>query len=494
MYKGALLCSLLPASVLAVLAAGAPANGFIRADATIETLRIRQGELVDQQRTIYAQADAENGRPLSTEEQRDIDNLQAEWERIEQDCGRRERMAAQNARMATPQPRATVAEPLPGDDDEEVDAQPVRLSQIRNGLARPPALAAARQLTRAVPGNGGYRNFGEFARSVRLAARKVDPFVDPRLSAIQAAAATQITQESVGEDGGYLVPPDFLAQITQTILAEDSLLALCDPLTTGKNAVNMPMDETTQWGSGGIKAYWAAEAAAMQQSKPALNSDTLKLHKLTALVPITEEMLEDAPLIDSYLRRKTPEAFDWSIGMGFVWGSGAGMPLGFMNSPALVTQAAEGGQTADTIVQANVSKMKSRMPARSRKTAVWLIHPDAEPQLEGMTVGNQPVYMPPGGLSEAPYGRLFGRPVIPHQVCETVGNLGDIMFVDFRQYTAVIKAGGVKLVISIHLWFDQDLQAYKFTFRVAGQPTWSKAMTPRSGSNTMSPFIVLGAR
>ena len=86
-----------------------------------------------------------------------------------------------------------------------------------------------------------------------------------------------------------------------------------------------------------------------------------------------------------------------------------------MNSAVLISQAKESGQTADTIVAANVVKMLSRVPIQSRRTAVWLIHPDAEPQLPLMTIANQPVYMPPGGLSQSPFGTLMGRPVIPHR-------------------------------------------------------------------------------
>jgi hypothetical protein len=32
------------------------------------------------------------------------------------------------------------------------------------------------------------------------------------------------------------------------------------------------------------------------------------------------------------------------------------------------------------------------------------------------------------------YGSLWGRPVIPHQVAETIGDLGDVMLVDLVQY------------------------------------------------------------
>lgn len=474
----------MPGSVLAVLAAGRPDFGIVFADTAIATMRARQGELVTQQETIYAQAQAENNRPLTTEENNNLDNLQAEWDRLEADCARRERLNSQLTRMAEPQPRATAAEPIPGDE-------PAHDTSRARAAAGTPALSAARQIVRPLSGNGGFNRFGDFAQAVVRASRKQNPQIDNRL---QAAAASSITQESVGADGGFAVPPDFLTSIQQTIMAQNSLISLTNPLTVSGNSIVIPMDETTQWGTGGIKAYWENEAGAIAQSKIALNQTQVRLNKLAALIPVTEEMLEDAAGIDSYLRTKAPAAIDWQLSYALVWGTGAGQPLGIMNSPALVTQAAEGSQTADTINANNVTKMLARLPSQSRSSAVWLIHPDAEHQLPLMTLGNMPVYLPPGGLADAPLGRLLGRPVIPHQVASTIGDLGDIMLVDWSQYLAAIKAGGVKLNVSIHLWFDQDIQAFKFTIRVAGQPYWSAAMSPRSGSTTQSPFVTLAAR
>jgi HK97 family phage major capsid protein len=258
---------------------------------------------------------------------------------------------------------------------------------------------------------------------------------------------------------------------------------------------------TTPWdASGGIQAYWTGEAQARTQSKPALQDVSDRAHSLDVLVPVTQELLEDAPALDSYLRRKAPEKLDFKLSYGLAWGGGVGMPLGWMNSPCLVTQAAEGAQTSQTINVANVTKMFGRMPLSSRRTGIWLIHPDAEQQLPQMVVGQMPVYMPPGGLSQAPYGTLLGRPVIPHQVCATIGSLGDIMFVDLNQYLALIKTGGgrddngFRSDVSMHLWFDQSMVAYKFNLRIGGQPWWSAAISPRSGSNTQSPFVTLASR
>jgi HK97 family phage major capsid protein len=311
-----------------------------------------------------------------------------------------------------------------------------------------------------------------------------------------AASATSVSTEGAGPDGGFAVPPDYRAAIMERVTGQDSLLSRCDVLDSSSNSMTFPSDMTTPWdASGGIQAYWEGEAAAISQSKVVLQNVTMRLHKLAALVPVSEELLEDAPALGSYVQRKAPEKIDFKVSNAIVWGNGVGQPLGFMNSPALATVAIESGpQTADTIVAANISKMWSRMPASSRATSVWLIHPDAEPQLDVLTVGQYPAYLPPGGYADSPYGRLRGRPVIPHQVCKTVGDVGDILLVDLKQYLAIKKAGGVKSSTSIHLWFDQDLTAFKFTFRLAGQPWWSGPISAQNGSHTQSPFVALAAR
>ena len=138
--------------------------------------------------------------------------------------------------------------------------------------------------------------------------------------------------------------------------------------------------------------------------------------------------------------------------------------------------------------------MASRLPVQSRVNAIWLIHPDAEPQLPLMTIGDQPIFMPPGGLRDSPFGRLLGRPVIPHQICQTIGDAGDIMLVDLSQYLTAVKAGGLRAEISMHLWFDQDLLAFRFIVRIAGQPWWSETTTAANGSFEQSPFVQLEAR
>ena len=56
------------------------------------------------------------------------------------------------------------------------------------------------------------------------------------------------------------------------------------------------------------------------------------------------------------------------------------------------------------------------------------------------------------------------------------------------------KAGGVRTDTSIHLYFDQDVTAFRWVFRINGQPMWGSTISPQNGSNTMSWAVVLDAR
>ena len=145
----------------------------------------------------------------------------------------------------------------------------------------------------------------------------------------------------------------------------------------------------------------------------------------------------------------------------------------------------------------NVNKMWSRMWARSRGNAVWLINQDCEPALDSMTIpvgtGGMPVYLPPGGLSGDRFARLKGAPVIPTEFNPTLGTVGDIMLVDLSQYLLIDK-GGPQADSSIHVRFINNEKTFRFIYRVDGRPLWNTVLTPAKGSNTLSPFVALATR
>lgn len=483
-----------PASVLAVLASGAPVYGHIAArdDATITAARERQQALMESSTAILARAESES-RDLTDAERTEVDGLAAEFDGLERDIGLRERVAAQNALLTSPRGRATEPDPIEGDDPQALRNAAPQPNQQRQVAPRAPAQPRA-----TAGGNGGFRHLGDFANSVRMASMRAGGDLDARL---RNAAPTTYGNEGAGADGGFLVPPDFRNEILSKVFGEDSLLARTDRMQSSSNTLTLPTDETTPWQtSGGIQSYWTAEAGVKGQSKPALGETTLKLHTLATLVPVTEELLEDAPAMGAYLSRKVPEKMDFKVSDAIVRGTGVGMPLGFLNAPSLVTVSKESGQSADTVNVQNLANMWGRLPANSRRNAAWLMHSDVESKLPLMTLANQPVYLPPGGVSGAMYGTLWGRPVIPHEVAAQIGDVGDVMLVDLSQYLTATKTGngrdanGIRSDVSIHLWFDQDMVAYRFTMRIAGQPWWAAPISPRDGASTKSPFVVLEAR
>ena len=476
---------------------------FAMCDATepMAELQDRLLDIQDQMQNIRALADNEK-RDFTEEEQKNLDNLFDAFESTEAQIQRRNRIDAQAKRLTESM------QPAPGTGP--MDPNPIAASSSQNvddNQTRPFGTSYRAQGSRIeIPGDQlttgrcGFRSLGEFAASVRHAVRGS---VDPRLI---ANAPTTVSTEGVGVDGGYAVPPDFRQAIMQKVMGEDALISRTDSMTTGSNVVTFPKDETTPWQTtGGIQVYWEGENSQMTQSKVALGSNTIRLNKLTALVPVTEELLEDAPTLDSYLNRKVPEKMDFAINLALIQGNGVGRPQGVLSSPALVTVAKETSQVADTVVAENIQKMWARRYAPNSSSYIWLVHQDVEEQLDNMSfkvtnvagtenVGGWPVYMPPGGLSQSPYGTLKGRPVVSTDACNTVGDLGDIILVDLTQYLTITKTSGIRQDVSIHLWFDYDTLAYKFVFRVAGQGWWGSSISPRSGTNTRSCFVALAER
>jgi HK97 family phage major capsid protein len=341
----------------------------------------------------------------------------------------------------------------------------------------------------------GFANFGEFAQAVRGSSVR-NGAVDERLAigAVAPGAGTYANEAS-GADGGFLIPPEFSTEIFTLSLEDDAFLPMTDNTEVNGNGMVFPKDETTPWGTDGVRAYWQAEASQATATKPKLGTSAMRLHKLMALTPVTDELLEDARALESYLPGLVARSVRWKTNEAILFGDGAGKPLGAFSGNAAVVQAKESGQATKTVDLANVLNMIARLPAGSFPKAVWLVTPDALPALFGMTLGNYPIYLPANaGAQNSPYGTLLGRPIIVTQHAAAFSSQGDISLVDLSWYRSITKAGGIKTATSMHLYFDADATAFRATFRVDGQPKITSAISQAKGSNTLSPFIQLAAR
>lgn len=336
----------------------------------------------------------------------------------------------------------------------------------------------------------GFKGVGEFAHSVRNASRP-GGVVDPRLL-LAAPANTHIGGAASGE--GFDVPPQYRDQIFEVMLAQDEFGPLVDEEPTEAREVKMGADETTPWGTSGVQARWRSEGSQMTPTKLVTDPRNVPLHELYAFVLATEELLADSPRLNSRLTKKAGAALAWAKNEAMMWGSGAGRPLGWMNAGAMIAVPKETGQATATLNVANITKMFSRLLRIPGDRPIWIANPDIFPQLMQLVIGQEPVFMTPNGLLDAPGGMLLGMPVMLTEHAQTLGTQGDLQLLSPKGYYALRRDGGPQFASSMHLYFDYAIDAFRWTTRYGGQPYLSAPVTPAKGTTTKSHFVALQDR
>lgn len=437
-------------------------------------------KLQDRKAQIAAKMKDMNGKAL--DENRDLSEAEAkEWQGLQGEMTQVNAALDREAALADIERGMSSVQDLNGDDDD----------------------AAAGRASDDAP-KPKFGSMEEFLAAVAKSEAKAGGHVDSRL--VPSAAAG--LNEGMGADGGFLVETEYANDLLRRTYEFGEIAGRLRrlPSRTGKAKINA-VDETSRangsrW--GGVQAFWEGEGNLLTASRPKFREIDMQAKKLTGLCYATSEMLEDSALLESVIDQAFPEEFAFKIEDMAMNGTGTGMPLGWMNSGAVVTVSKETSQAAGTIFAMNIIKMHSRMPARLRREAVWLINQEVEPQLYPLqyvvknvagteNVGGfaAPIYTPPG--ENRPYGLLLGRPVIPVEYCAALGTAGDIQFVDPKSYLFLDRKTITKAV-SMHVRFLYDEMAFRFILRADGQPTWNAPLTPFKGSATQSPFIILETR
>lgn len=310
---------------------------------------------------------------------------------------------------------------------------------------------------------------------------------------------------NVGEDGGYLIQPE-IAPTIETLFVQNDLASRVKTIPTTATTYKVPrlkdLDRNDGTRHGGVQHYWIDEGDPGRESRPKFAITTLEMRKLAVFVYITEEMMSDSPYaIETYIRDAVRQEINFALSKSIMWGTGLNEPLGFANSGAVITVAAEGSQTAFTINSTNALKMSARMWRNSAGSAVWLHHQSAIPQVGSMQIGNFPVTVniQNGGLAGPVTSTLLNRPLIESELCAPLGNAGDLWYVDLQQYMAITQSL-VREDVSMHVEFMSDQKCFRFIVRFGGQPLLPSPITPfkspgaASDPDTQSSFVRLAAR
>jgi HK97 family phage major capsid protein len=378
-------------------------------------------------------------------------------------------------------------------DDERASAAPRVELGIDRATLRPWGPTVAADAPAYVRAEARHLAFGTFAQAVRTAALG-QGVADPRLQATATGAGTQSDSNL-----GFAVPTEIAPGIEREMYTGGDVLSRVDARTISGNAITYNvLDETSRVDSsrqGGVLGYWVDEGTAPTASNTKLARIEMKLRKVGAFGVMTDELLSDAIALGGELESAFATELIFQVENKIYRGNGTAAPQGFLNAACLVTVTKETNQAAATINTTNLSKMWARMPARSKKNAVWLINTDCGPQLDELTLSVGTGGLQPRFVNYDNNGVLTikGRPVIEVEYAETVGTVGDIALVDLSRYR-LIRKGGVEQASSMHVYFSTGEQAFRAFYRVDGQAVPRAAVTPFKGSNTLSPFVVLQTR
>lgn len=414
----------------------------------------------------------------------------------------------------------------------------VQLSEVAEQLEREKSMNSVADNNRAAADRGGqpttrrdgFKSFGEqLAAVVRYGRTGI---ADPRLRGgdfdatgrFQASGGSDGSlNEAVPSEGGFLVGADNSDEIYQRTYQTGEVIRRCQrqPISANSNRLKLKVvdEDSRADGSrmGGVLAFWQNEADTFISSRPRFRIMELNLNKLTALLFATDELLSDAPALEAWVMNNLPAELTFRVEDAIFNGTGVGQPAGIFSSQATIqcpgANSTSGGppQTADILamwarfwhpgLQGSIAQIQEgkglTAGAGPMPGAAWFIDQTVLPGLFQLTLGTGTavilLYHPPGynGLP-GPYGQLLGLPVIPTEHNVAVGAPGDILLADLSQYLVADK-GGVQAASSMHVRFLQDEMTFRFTFRVDGQATWKKPLTPKSGGSTLSPFLTLTA-
>ena len=338
----------------------------------------------------------------------------------------------------------------------------------------------------------GFASSRDFLIAVRDAAIKPHAVKDNLKSVMAVSGDGHHTYSD--PNGGFLVPSGFLPDVLQVQPEADPMAGRTTMIPMATPTVKIPyrVDKNhTSSVSGGLQVYRRREEATITKSQMTLGQLTLDAHKLTGLAYATEEMLEDSAVsITGLISTGFNQEFTSKLIDERLNGTGVGEFLGVFNSPALISVAKEGSQTADTIAFENIIKMRSRVWGYGQ--AVWMANHDTIPQLCSIedTEGRH-IFLP--SLRDDVPDTLLGRPIIFTEYVPTLGDANDLCCVNWSQYLEGMYQP-VRGAESVHVRFTTDERAFKFGLRNDGKPWWDAALTPKNSSNTLSPYVGLAER
>lgn len=396
---------------------------------------------------------------LTVEERAEHDRLAAEVDGLD-DQLRRAREAQARA--------AATAQPVAGQDRVTVPAS-LETSPYAND-------EAARAFARRQGATEGSARSLVLGGIIKMAAAGHGNLFLARQAAAEAyGEAHPITRAlvtSVGSAGGFIVPPDYVNEIIE-LLRPQAVVRSAGPRVIPMPRGTMVLPAQTQ----AATASYGTEAAKIATSQQTVGQITASFKKLTALVPVSNDMMRYAdPAVDAFVRDDLVKVIALREDLAFLMGDGtAGQPTGMLSianryavanggsagvwNSAANSTAASGGQfitSAETIALADAAKELGGMPNKLdtanvvQRRRTWFMHPRTRNYLYevqnslGVFVFRQ----------ELDSGKLWGYPIalttqLPINLYDATGGNTDCGFLFLVEMDEVLILDSMTLELAV---------------------------------------------
>lgn len=340
--------------------------------------------------------------------------------------------------------------------------------------------------------------FGNYLIAVKAASKGR---TDARLTYFdgEGPEATKDMAEGTGATGGFLVPSEFRAELMSAIEESSIVRPRAMVIPMARRTVEVPalkQDGTTagqpHW-FGGMLAYWEAEANAMAETEAAFRNITLTAHELTAVTHASNNLLADSAIsLAAVLTgpRGFPGVVAWKEDYAFLNGSGAGEPLGILNSPAMISVDRTGASSGTIVYDDLANMMGAFLPSGK---GVWVASISVKAallKLAGPTATNYAGSYIWGSPKDGVPDSLFGFPIFFTEKLPALGTSGDIMLCDFSHYYIGDRQATTIDSTDQARWL-RNQTSWKVTHRVDGQPWLNLPFTLADGTTKISPFVKL---
>lgn len=261
-----------------------------------------------------------------------------------------------------------------------------------------------------------------------------------------------------------------------------SVYSKCRKMTlpAGASSVSVPVDYFTEYAmSSAPTVNITAEGASKTVGAAPTLAVTVQPKVVSSIVAVTDEMLEDIPYFESYLKEKLVQKLSNKIEQGILLGN-YGASGGFYGitdggSSAWYTTVS----TSSTPTVTELLNYEKAIDPGLRAGSEWVVGNTFWSAIKASMLSTSNLDRQ---LIDPVANKLLGYPV--NVTC----NMNNIVFGNFREYTVVESRKGTVIDMSIHVYFTTDQTLFRITNKIGGTPNYAKR-TAVDGS-TVAAFAI----